>query len=150
MANVMMKSKKDKIIICDFKDDCSNEQYKKYIEHINADLFGMGATIAFSPHYVIDQSGKWLELLDPDYIGDATGHKDIDYSAISIVRTGKELNITTQHRLADLIQELWNRYPDIPQNKYSYDGIIYEERIATEEDLKKYGVFPKTAFPELS
>jgi len=142
MANLMIKSKKDKIIICDLEDDCTNEQYKTYLK------YSVGHWV--SPHYVIDQSGEWLELLDPDYIGDATGHRDIDYSAISIVRTGKELNSITQHRLADLVQELWNRYPDIPQNKYPYDGIIYEERIATEEELNIYGVFPKTAFPKLS
>lgn len=149
MANLMMKSKKDKIIICDLKDDCTNEQYKAYLEYTNESLFGPGASIVFSPHYVIDQSGKWLELLDPDYIADATGHRDIDYSAISIVRTGKEFSTITEHKLCDLTNELKERFPDIPDGRFFYDGVRYEERLATEDDLKSNGIFPKTAFPKL-
>jgi len=139
MANALIKSEKHIIIICPLKDDLTSEQYKRWIENLSVHT---GYHLV-SPHYVIDTAGTVLELIDPDYLGDATGIPDIDRNAISIVKIGKEPTAIQHHRLGDLLRDLEKRYPDIPRGKF------WEEYKEYATGLQCSGIFEKDVFKQL-
>jgi len=133
-----IQTKKNKIIICELKENCTADQYKKFIEHLNVDW-----GVIFSPHYVVDFNGDVIELLSPEYLGNATGHKHIDWDSISIVVTGENRTEHVNKQLDALLKELFKKFPIISPLKYDKDTV------PDSDSYLKYGVYDKNVFPKL-
>ena len=123
------------IRICPLYENCTSEQYEEYIKTL--DYF-------IGPHYVVDFNGEVIELISPEYVANATGHRDIDYDSISIVVTGETKTEESEQQLALLIHELLERFPIISPLKYN------KTICPTKDDYIKYGIYDKGVFPSLS